>query len=95
MSFGFEVFDELGNVTLSSVTTMRLVGTVTVTSTPNQTYNVSLAGAQYDNEAFMIFVASGSVNPDNGLFAPEFSATASSATITGKGVAGTAYVGVR
>ena len=42
----------------------------------------------------MYFVSNTSADPNNGLFSPLFTSTSSLATITGKGVPGTAYVGV-
>lgn len=94
MAYGVEVYDALGNLSLTTNSTMRLVEIVTVSNVSGQTYTVDLTGVEFSGDAFMYFVASGSTTPAGGLFQPTFSTTATTATITGNGVAGTAYVGV-
>ena len=94
MAFGLNVHDQLGNLSLSTANTMRLVEVVAV-STANQNYTVSLTGVDFSNEAFMWFVASSTEDPGQGVFSPSFTSTATTGTITGRGVSGTAYIGVR
>lgn len=93
MAFGIEISDQIGKMTALDSRTLRIVSIVTVSSVNGSTYNIPLTNVDYDGDPFMHFVANSGANA-NGVYWPGFTYNASQATIMGRGIAGTAYVGV-
>ena len=94
MTYGLEIYDQIGRVTEPTARTARIVGIVSIPISSSASFNVSLAGVEFNGSPFMYFVANETGNPDQGVYWPNFSYTATQATVTARGVSGTAYVGV-
>lgn len=97
MSYGIQVNDQVGNLTAGGTRVVRFVGLVNIPIGSTSTFSVSLSGVSFDGECFVYFegLADTNNNPSApNVFAPIFSVSGNTCTITARGVGGTCYVGV-